>query len=160
MTQPLNLLVVTMTGTAEMVAEDLAAHVGGRLDVKVRLAEDADASIFEAGAPLIVVSSTYGKGEIPDPGKPLYDELLARAGGLETLRYGVVSLGDSIYRETFANGGRLWDEALQARGAASLRQTLQLDASGPQDLSACAIAWLDGWLSAYEAQGQPSETCA
>lgn len=149
--QPLHLLVATVTGTAQFMAEDLVPRLAAEFDVRLHLAEDVDVSVFGAGVPLLVFSSTYGKGEVPDPGKPLYEALQALAGDLEGLRYGVVSLGDAIYAQTFANGGRLWDQALQAHGATRLTPLLVLDASSPVDPAAALDVWMDRWLAELRA---------
>lgn len=150
--QRLHLLVVTMTGTAQFLAEDLAPRLAAQFDVRLHLAEDVDASVFQGDAPLVVFSSTYGKGEVPDPGKPLYQALLAREAGLQRLHYGVVALGDSIYAQTFANGGRLWDRALHAKGAVRLTPMLVLDASASGDPADALHAWLETWLAELRAQ--------
>ncbi|WP_326537448.1 flavodoxin domain-containing protein [Pseudorhodoferax sp.] len=155
--QQLHLLVATVTGTAQVMAEDLMPRLTAEFDVRLHLAEDVDSSVFRAGAPLLVFSSTYGKGEVPDPGKPLYEALRALDGGLEGLRYGVVSLGDAVYAQTFANGGRLWDKALQAHGAVRLTPLLVLDASAPADPAAALAAWVDLWLAELRAQALAPE---
>ncbi|MBN9427609.1 MAG: flavodoxin domain-containing protein [Burkholderiales bacterium] len=140
------LLVVTMTGTAEMIAEDLVAAFSKEHELTMVLAERTQPELFDGTQHLVVVSSTYGEGEVPDPGKPLYEGLRRKDGELKGLRYGVVSLGDSIYKETFANGGRLWDALLAERGATRLAETLLLDASGSADMSALAVDWFGAWL--------------
>lgn len=149
--QPLNLLVVTMTGTAQYLAEDLVTSLAGRCAARLQLAEDSDVALFRSGTPLIVVSSTYGKGEVPAPGQPLFRALQALDEDLGALRYGLVALGDSIYARTFANGGRLWDQALQARGARRVGDPLVLDASAPDDPAAALGAWAQVWLAALPA---------
>lgn len=154
--QRLHLLVITMTGTAQFLAEDLMPRLAAQFDVRLHLAEDVDASVFQGDVPLIVFSSTYGKGEVPDPGKPLYQALLALDAGLEGLRYGVVALGDSIYTQTFANGGRLWDQALDAHGAVRLTPMLVLDSSASGDPADALNAWLDAWLAELRAQAVSS----
>lgn len=137
-------LVVTMTGTAEMIAEDIQSSQDCH-ELTLILAESADSSVFQTPY-LLVVSSTYGTGEVPDPGKPLFASIDRERPDLSGLRYGVISLGDSNYEDTFANGGRLWDALLQACGASRLAETLLLDASGTDSMSELAIAWTAQWV--------------
>jgi MioC protein len=153
--QDIPILVSTMTGTAEMIAEDMAACVGERWQPHLLLAENASLEVFSRSRLFLVVSSTYGTGEIPDPAKPLHAQLLASGLDLGGLGYGVVSLGDHrVYPNTFANGGKLWDAALAARGANRMLETLLLDASGPDDMSTLAVQWISRWLDiAEEADG-------
>lgn len=133
-----------MTGTAEMIAEDIQTSQDGH-DLGLVLAERTDPSVFQTRN-LLVVSSTYGTGEVPDPGKPLFESIDRARPDLSRLRYGVISLGDTIYKETFANGGRLWDALLQECGASRLAETLSLDASGADNMSDLAVAWAAQWV--------------
>lgn len=150
MAQTLNLLVVTMTGTAEMIAEDVRDALAQGFDVNLQLAENVDLSFIDTETPLLVISSTYGQGDVPDPGKPLFQALQRAAPDLSALRYGVISLGDSMYANTFAQGGRRWDEALRMRGAVSLRDALLLDASGAHDMAVLAVGWAKEWATVLE----------
>ena len=146
------MLVVTMTGTAEMIAEDIQhAHPGHEL--QLILAEKADSSVFRTHN-LMVISSTYGLGEIPEPGKPLFESVSNLRPDLSGLRYGVIALGDSNYTDTFANGGRLWDDLLQKLGASRLAETLVLDASGAASMSELALAWANHWLGIASTNGE------
>ena len=144
------LVVSTVTGTAEMLAENLADAAHG-VQVRLALAESlAPADLCEEPF-VVVVSSTYGQGEVPTPAQPLFDAIGA-AGGLEGVRYGVVGLGDrSLYAPTFANGGRLWDRALEAAGATRLAEPIYIDVSGPEDMTGLAEQWLRGFIESAQA---------
>ena len=134
-----------MTGTAEMIAEDIQHSQSGH-ELRLVLAERTDASVFQTRN-LLVVSSTYGVGEVPDPGKPLFESIRRDRPDLAHLRYGVISLGDTVYKDTFANGGRLWDALLQERGAQRVAETLLLDASSADSMSDLAVAWAAQWMN-------------
>jgi flavodoxin len=140
------LLVSTVTGTAEMLAEDLR-HCAADHDIELVLAERTDVARLAAAEHLVVVSSTYGCGEVPDPAKPLFAALENDGGSLSHVCYGVVSLGDlSLYEATFANGGRLWDALLEKKGARRMCATLILDCSSGENLSELATGWFRLWL--------------
>lgn len=142
-----------MTGTAEMIAEDIQASQSGH-ELSLVLAERTDPSVFQARK-LLVVSSTYGVGEVPDPGKPLFELISRDSPDLSHLKYGVISLGDSIYQDTFANGGRLWDALLEECGALRVAETLLLDASDADSMSDHAVAWAAQWMSLASADDDP-----
>ena len=148
------LLVVTMTGTAEMLAEDVVAAHGGEHQIRMVLAERCTPDELRAASTLLVCSSTYGEGEVPDPGKPLFAALEQDPGQLAHLRFGVVSLGDSVYADTFANGGKHWDRLLGQAGATRLAERLLLDASGGGDDSASAVEWVASCLQSALALGE------
>ncbi|MDB5798254.1 MAG: flavodoxin family protein [Paucimonas sp.] len=142
-------LVVTMTGTAEMLAEDvIEAHQAGNA-LRLQLAERTEAAQLDQVTNLVVISSTYGTGEVPDPGKPLFESLAGK--DLSRIRYGVISLGDSVYPNTFARGGLQWDERLEQCGATRLVEPLLLDASSDENMSDLAVAWSAGWLETARA---------
>jgi len=147
-------LVVTMTGTSEMIAEDIVDAHGAGHEFTLRLAEHAQPSILAQTRQLLVISSTYGTGEVPTPGKAFFDALSKSPMDLSHLRYGVIALGDTIYGDTFANGGRQWDTLLKECGAQRLAEPLLLDASGQDDMSGLAVEWAERWLKlALQAEG-------
>jgi MioC protein len=133
------LLVATMTGTAEMLAEDLVERFGAEHAMRLVLAEDTGPEACDPGTLLVVVSSTYGTGEVPTPAKPLFAQIeqLELAGH----EYAVIALGDRNYGETFAMGGRRWDAMLAARGARRLADPLVIDFVHGDDMTAMAIEW-------------------
>src|SRR5690606_25660008 len=132
-------LVVTMTGTAEMLAEDIIEALGGEHEFSLQLAENVEAEALQSVQDLVVISSTYGKGEVPDPGRKLFQALQANPEQLAHLRYAVISLGDSVYHETFAQGGKHWRTLLQGAGAREMHPPLLLDASADTDATAIAV---------------------
>jgi len=133
------LLVSTMTGTAEMLAEDLVARFGGEHAMRLVLAEDTGPQVCEPDARLVVVSSTYGTGDVPTPAQPLFAQI--ETMDLRGIEYGVIALGDRNYGDTFAMGGRRWDRMLAERGAQRLAEPLVIDFVHGEDMTAMAIDW-------------------
>lgn len=140
------ILVATMSGTAEMVAEEVASvlKAGG---VPARICMMNEVSVDDlAHGDYIVCSSTYGTGEVPDNGKALLEALRTKRPDLRGRRYGVIGLGDSIYSNTFCFGARHFDELLVELGAVCIGEGLQHDRrSGiyPED---AAVEWSRNWL--------------
>jgi MioC protein len=147
------IVVATMTGTAEMVGEDVQAAIGAERSRMV-LAERAQLEDLDGVETLLLVSSTYGKGEVPEPAKPFYAMLEAAARLPALARFGVIGLGDrSLYPETFAQGGQQWDRLLHSRGIVRASAPLLIDCSTCQDLSDTSIAWVKGWLREAMTEG-------
>ena len=142
------ILVGTMTGTAEMVADELAAALDG---AEIVAMDGGDPAVLEGAEACILCTSTYGDGEVPDGARPFYDTLRASALDLSGLRYGVIALGDSSY-ETFCEGGKLFDKALAARGARRIGEILCCDASSGDMPEEKARDWLEGWRDALAAE--------
>src|SRR5215468_9742587 len=75
----LTILVGTMTGTAQLVAQELELRLDdGETRAQTVLMDRRDESIFAPGGLFLICTSTYGQGDVPDNAKRLYDSLLAR----------------------------------------------------------------------------------
>jgi MioC protein len=141
------LLVGTMTGTAQLVAQELElVWDDGELQVETLLMEKVDASVFAREGVFLIVTSTYGQGDVPDNAKGLYEELKAKRPDLGRVRYGVFGLGDRTYAETFNFGGKRFDDILQELGAQRIGTRVQHDASTGVLPEEMAVEWGAGWL--------------
>jgi len=148
----ITILVATMSGTAEMVADEIA----GRLEdagaqARILRMEKADiGTLRDAEGPLLICSSTYGTGDVPDNGAALYGALEAGRPDLSGVRYGVVALGDSVYPQTFCFGGRKFDALLSSLGAQRIGERFEHDSrSGvyPED---AAADWAEQWFASLD----------
>src|SRR4051812_36267390 len=129
MNLPITILVGTMTGTAQLVAQELElVWDGDDAEVKTLLMDDLDASVFERGGVFLICTSTYGQGDVPDNAKKFHDALQAARPDLSSVRYGVFGLGDRTYAETFNFGGKRFDDLLSALGAQRIGERIQHDA--------------------------------
>lgn len=152
MTKGVTILVATMSGTAEMVADEIAGRIedaGGEARI-VRMEKAGIATLSGADGPILVCSSTYGTGDVPDNGQALYTALETERPDLSGVRYGVVALGDSVYPQTFCFGGRKFDELFASLGAARIGDRFEHDSrSGiyPED---AAADWAEQWFDQLE----------
>jgi MioC protein len=149
----LNLLVGTMTGTAQLVAQELELVWGdnpgddGLLQVETLLMDKLDCTVFDREGVFLIVTSTYGQGDVPDNAKALYEDLKAKRPDLSRLRYGVFGLGDRTYAETFNFGGKRFDDVLTELGALRIGERVQHDASSGVLPEEMAVEWGEGWLA-------------
>ncbi len=148
----LHILVGTMTGTAQLVAQELELAFGDDdVVIETTLMDGLDHRVFARPGVFLLCTSTYGQGDVPDNAKALYADLLAVRPNLSRLRYGVFALGDSTHVGTFCFGGKRFDEALTALGAKRCGPVLEHNASGgtlPEDV---ALEWFPGWLEQVRA---------
>ena len=148
----LTLLVGTMTGTAQLVAQELElvwddGGDGDGVQVETLLMDKLDESVFARDGVFLVVTSTYGQGDVPDNAKGLYERLKAQRPDLSRVRYGVFGLGDRTYAETFNFGGKRFDELLAELGARRIGERVQHDASSGVLPEEMAVEWGEGWLA-------------
>ena len=144
----LTLLVGTMTGTAQLVAQELElVWDDGEIQVETLLMDELDSSVFERDGVFLVVTSTYGQGDVPDNAKNFYEDLKARRPDLTRVRYGVFGLGDRTYAETFNFGGKRFDDILGELGAQRIGERVQHDASSGVLPEETAEEWGQGWLA-------------
>lgn len=144
----LNLLVGTMTGTAQLVAQELElVWDDGELKVETLLMDKLDSSVFEREGVFLIVTSTYGQGDVPDNAKNFYEDLKAKRPDLSRVRYGIFGLGDRTYAETFNFGGKRFDDILTELGAQRIGERVQHDASSGVLPEEMAVEWGEGWLA-------------
>ena len=150
------ILVGTMTGTAQLVAQELElAWDDGETVAETLLMDRLEATVFDRPGVFLVCTSTYGQGDIPDNAKALYEDLKAKRPDLSKVRYGVFGLGDRTYAETFNFGGRKFDELLTELGAQRIGERVQHDASSGTLPEEVAAEWGQAWLAlAKDNQGQ------
>ena len=142
------LLVGTMTGTAQLVAQELElVWDDGALQVETLLMDKLDSTVFGRDGVFLVVTSTYGQGDVPDNARALYEHLSSAKPDLSQIRYGVFGLGDRTYAETFNFGGKRFDDLLTELGAQRIGERVQHDASSGVLPEEMAAEWGEGWLA-------------
>ncbi len=148
MSSTVTIYVATMTGTADLVAEEVQAALEAEgAEVELQPMDELDASAFAAPGLYVVVSSTYGQGDVPDNGQALAKALEHERPDLSHVRYGLFALGDMTYARTFCGGGMTFDRILTTLGARRVGEPMRHNASSgllPEDEAAdWARAWYE-----------------
>ncbi|MDD5272305.1 MAG: flavodoxin domain-containing protein, partial [Methylovulum sp.] len=110
----LNILYGSQTGNAEAVAND-AANVAKTHGLKpvVKSMDEIDVGALAAMDYLLVITSTYGEGEMPDNAQMLWDAVSGESPpALAKMSYSVLALGDTSY-DLFCQAGKDWDNRLK-----------------------------------------------
>ena len=147
----LKILVGTMTGTANSVAQSIQMDCTDlATSIEVRSMDGLSVAVFDANDKdlrIIICCATHGSGDVPDNASELYDSLDLEARYLGHVRYGVIALGDQCYPDTFCGGGKKFDARLQDLGAQRIGELCCLDASSGNDAEAEAVSWCRQWLT-------------
>jgi MioC protein len=144
----LTILVGTMTGTAQLVAQEIELRLDeGETRVRTRLMDGLDATAFAGGGLFLICTSTYGQGDVPDNAKMLHDSLQAQRPDLGKVCYGVIALGDRTYAETFCFGGKRFDTLMRELGARRIGEPMLHDASAGTMPEEVAAEWIEGWIA-------------
>jgi len=144
------ILVGTMTGTADLVAEE----VRDRLEeeghaVEIVPMDGLDAAVFARPGIFLICSSTYGQGDVPDNAQGLFAALERDRPDLSSRRFGVIALGDRTYTATFCHGGKRFDELLRSLGATRIGEVLIHDASAGTIPEEVAVEWAAAWIAQF-----------
>lgn len=117
------------------VAEGLAWQTAGMLQgagvpAQIQpLAQIGQAQLAAARQALFIVS-TFGDGEPPDSARRFAQQLMNQAMALPTLRFAMLSLGDSHY-DRFCGFGRKLDGWLRAQGGVAAFEPIEVDRGDP-----------------------------
>jgi MioC protein len=152
----ITILVGTMTGTAQLCAQEMELALDdGETRVEALLMDGLDAGVFARDGLFLICTSTYGQGDVPDNARALYEDLQKKRPDLSRVRYGVFGLGDRTYAETFNYGGKRFDDILGELGAKRIGERYRHDASSGVLPEEKAVEWCQAWL-AEARQSQPA----
>ncbi|MFT3833322.1 MAG: sulfite reductase flavoprotein subunit alpha [Micropruina sp.] len=138
-TLTLDVLYGSQTGCSELLAEDLVAASRARgMAPTLRALDDVSLDDLLRMERVLVITSTYGDGEMPDNAALFWDDFSAEtAPRLEDLRFAVLALGDTAY-DDFCQAGKLIDLRFEQLGAARLLARVDCDT----DYDEPAAAWM------------------
>ncbi len=142
-TVPLVILYGSQTGTAEGLSRRIAKEAKSN-NITARVVDAAEYATIDwkAETNLLIVTSTYGDGDMPDNAQAFWDWLKSDAGAaMAHLNYSVLALGDTAY-ENFCAAGKKVDARLEELGAKRIHPRTDCEL----DYEAAAKAWTDAVL--------------
>lgn len=136
----------TESGNAEMVADDIADALASRgMEARVTAMDEYDVENLPSAEFAIVITSTYGEGELPLTTAPFHDALTTARPDLNELRFAAFGLGDSSY-ETYNNAISVLAGSLVDLGANHVGEIGRHDASSGESYSDAAVEWVESIL--------------
>nr|WP_269828392.1 sulfite reductase subunit alpha [Agrobacterium leguminum] len=135
----LNILFGTQTGNAEALAMDIAAAARAQgMQPVVTALDDVSMDSLGGMKRVIVVTSTYGEGEMPDNAQLFWEALAAdSAPRLDEVNFAVLALGDTGY-DGFCQAGKLIDTRFEQLGGKRMKTRIDCDI----DFEDAAAAWI------------------
>ncbi|MEO8373603.1 MAG: assimilatory sulfite reductase (NADPH) flavoprotein subunit [Sphingomonas bacterium] len=156
----LTILYGTETGNGAEVARALAVAADAK-GLKASLVDMADYKQRQLGQEqdLVVIASTYGEGDPPQPAMGFFEFVEGRkAPKLGDVRFAVLALGDSTY-EFYCEAGKRLDRRFEELGASRLVERVDCDV----DYDEPAAAWSESilaLLTADQPETVPAKTAA
>ncbi len=135
----LHILYGSQTGNSESLSHDVAnsAKSHGLLPV-VKSMDEVDVAQLAKMDYLLIITSTYGEGAMPDNAEMLWEAANSDAAPrLENVNYSVLALGDTSY-DLFCQAGIDWDKRLEALGAKRIFDRVDCDV----DFETAAEEWI------------------
>ncbi len=156
-TRTLTILFGTETGNSAALARTAAAEAKTLgLDAVVADMGDYKPRRLKEEQDVLIVASTYGEGDPPQPAVGFFEFLESRkAPSLAGVRFGVLALGDSTY-ERYCEAGKRLDRRFEELGATRLLPRVDCDV----DYDEPAAAWIADALArlALEQGGSAEQT--
>ncbi|MFT4294371.1 MAG: sulfite reductase flavoprotein subunit alpha [Micropruina sp.] len=148
-----DLLYGSQTGCSELLAEDLVAAARARgMAPTLRVLDDVSLDDLTRMERVLVITSTYGDGEMPDNAGLFWDDFSSEAAPrLEDARFAVLALGDTAY-DDFCQAGKLIDLRFEQLGATRMLPRVDCDT----DYDEPAAAWMDQVLDLLAAEAPAS----
>lgn len=124
----IHILYGTQTGNSEALANDAAASAKAHgLKPIVKSMDEVELDAFGKMEYLLIITSTYGEGEMPDNAQMLWEAISSdEATSLQHLKYSVLALGDTSY-DQFCQAGIEWDQRLAELGAERIYDRIDCD---------------------------------
>lgn len=136
----------SQSGTAEIVCDHLMDSLSDGFDGKVSSLDEVDPKDLDAETFYVLVSATFGSGQVPDSAQSFLDVLEERKPDLSHIRFAIFGLGDRSFGETFNNGSNLLMTNMLACNAQMVGERGLHDASSEDFPQNVALPWLGGIL--------------
>src|SRR5438876_9861418 len=150
MPELITILVGTMTGTAELVADEVKdALTAEGVAAGVLVMDQLTPADLKRPGRFLICTSTYGQGDVPDNARDFFAGLEAARPDLGCVEYGVIALGDHTYAQTFCFGGKRFDQLLTSLGARRLGEILLHDASAGTIPEEVAVDRVRQWIAEF-----------
>ena len=148
--KPITIIYGSQTGNSEAMANEAATVAKNHgLAPEVIDMSDIELHTLAKAERILVVTSTYGEGEMPDNAQMLWDDIASEeAPRFDKSFFSVLALGDTSY-DGFCTAGKEWDARLEALGAERVAPRVDCDV----DFEAPSMTWIENVLPIISTKG-------
>ena len=146
---PLLIAFGSQSGNSESLAKAIGKQATAKgFAVKIAGLDAVKAADFVQSGNVLVITSTWGEGDMPDNATAFWDTLNQNGASpaLSGVRFSVLALGDKNYGDTFCLAGRKMDERLEQLGAQRIHARVECDV----DFDEPAKTWIEGVFKSLE----------
>ena len=137
----LKIIFGTESGNAEMGAEDMVTALNeAGLEASAVAMDVYDIAELANETHIILMTSTYGEGELPMTAAPFYESLKMASPDLKGIKFSGFGLGDSTY-ETYNQAIKSLMALMAELGAEQVGEPGFHDAALPYTISDMAVCW-------------------
>lgn len=137
----------SQSGTAEILCDNMVDSLSDGFEGKVSSLDEVDPADLDAETFYILVSATFGSGQVPDSAQKFLENLEERKPDLSHVRFAIFGLGDRTFGETFNNGSNLLMTQMLACNAQMVGERGLHDASAVALPQKVALPWLKDILT-------------
>lgn len=96
----------------------------------------------------LIITSTYGAGELPDNLQPLFDEINEKKTDLTAVCYGAIGIGNSEY-DLFCGAIKIIDTLLTNCGSKRIGDIFEIDVLEHDIPEDPAGEWVENWITMF-----------
>ncbi len=104
-------------------------------------------SVTQTQGGILICTSTTGSGDLPENIVPLYVALTSDFPNIVGRPFGVITLGDSTYFDSFGGAGDKMFEAMTELAAQPVDSLLKIDVQETADPADEAVPWARSWAA-------------
>ncbi len=137
----------TESGNAQYLCDDFKDESPQTFECEISEMNSIDPTNLDRDTFYVIVSATFGSGDVPSTADEFYDDLLEKKPDLSHINFAVFGLGDESFGETFAQGSQKLMEAMLACNANMVGERGIYDASTSEPPEVTGLPW---WKSILE----------
>jgi MioC protein len=139
----------TETGNAEIVADEICEALATHgISSTVKGMEKCAIESLAQERFVVLVTSTYGEGDLPETSKPFCDALVQDRPDLSSMRFAAFGLGDSTY-ENFNNAIATVAGTVSKLGAVQIGVTARHDSASGLPTDDIVREWIEQVVAEY-----------